>query len=90
MRLIDADYARDEILFGEAYVSDELAVYIKRLFEELPTIFPDSLVRRGRCELCEDYDNMANMVCYIPSDNGDAKDIPVKFCPACGGALMED
>ena len=47
IRMIDANYARDKLLFGEAYISDELAVYINRLFEELPTIEAEP-VKRGR------------------------------------------
>lgn len=47
MKAIDGDYVRDEILFGEAYVSDELAVYIKRVFDDAPTIEAEP-VRRGK------------------------------------------
>lgn len=38
MKLIDGDYVRDEILYGEAYVSSELELYIKRVFDKAPTI----------------------------------------------------
>ena len=35
-RCIEAYSVRDEILYGEAYVSAELEVYIKKVFDDAP------------------------------------------------------
>ncbi len=36
---------------------------------------------RERCNICRDYDNFAEIVCY----NGETgKDIPINYCPNCG------
>lgn len=95
MRLIDAKKSVSKVDAAFALYLDHndiLQLYsdVRLAIIDAPTISPDSLVKRGRCELCEDYDNIANMVCYIPLESGEAKDIPVNFCPVCGGALMED
>ena len=49
MRIIDADVARDKLLYGEAYISDELASYIERIFEELPTVDAVPVIRCKDC-----------------------------------------
>lgn len=47
MKPIDGDSVRDEILYGEAYVSAELEVYIKRVFDDAPTLDYKDLVPQG-------------------------------------------
>ena len=39
---------------------------------------------KTECDLCEDYDTIANIVCYLPDDNGDGKTISIEYCPCCG------
>lgn len=41
------------------------------------------------CKYCEDLDNLYDIVCYIPTEDGDSIDIPVNFCPVCGRNLEE-
>ena len=44
-------------------------------------------VKHGRCKFCEDYDTIAEVVCYMPNDNGGATDIPINYCPNCGAKM---
>jgi DNA-binding XRE family transcriptional regulator len=39
------------------------------------------------CSYCEDLDWLNAIVCYVPTDNGSATDIPVNYCPNCGTEL---
>ena len=48
---------------------------------------PESLRPKGRCKFCEDLDWMQDIVCYVPHDNGNSTDIPVKYCPNCGAKM---
>ena len=41
------------------------------------------------CWLCDDCDTLYQIVCYLPNDNGGAKDIPIHHCPVCGRQLEE-
>lgn len=42
------------------------------------------------CWLCGNEDNINQVVCYLPADNGGATDIPLRHCPICGRQLEED
>ena len=42
-----------------------------------------------KCWLCEDYDRLVEIVCYLPHDNGDATSIPIDFCPKCGRKISD-
>ena len=44
-------------------------------------------VSNGRCWLCEDYDRLVEIVCYLPNDNGGATDISINYCPCCGNKI---
>lgn len=44
---------------------------------------------RKPCKWCEDMDEVYEIVCYLPHDNGSATDIPLRFCPMCGRRLEE-
>ncbi len=49
----------------------------------------DVPMESNQCWLCEDYDTICQVVCYLPSDNGGATDIPINHCPVCGKPLKE-
>ena len=42
------------------------------------------------CPLCDDYDVLVEMVCYLPSESGGAWDIPINYCPICGRKVDEE
>lgn len=43
--------------------------------------------KRERCWLCDDYDRLVEVVCYLPKDNGGAITVPINFCPNCGADM---
>lgn len=43
--------------------------------------------KKGRCKFCEDYDTLAEVVCYLPHDNGGATTVPINYCPNCGADM---
>ena len=47
------------------------------------------LAQTEPCWLCDDCDILYQVVCYLPNDNGCAKDIPIHHCPVCGRQLEE-
>lgn len=84
MRLIDGDYVRDEILYGDAYVSDELAVYIKREFDNAPTIDPENLRSRGKW--IHDYNNLYGCSNCMERETMSHKRLK-PYCPNCGAKM---
>ena len=77
MRLIDADNARDKLLYGEAFISEELSAYIKRFFDELPTIDAVEVVRCKDCRhcgFCGESTNLEVMGFYGYCSRGERKD----------------
>ena len=56
-RYIEADSVRDEILYGEAYVSAELEVYIKKVFDYAPIADVVEVVRCANCVYHTVFDN---------------------------------
>ena len=42
-RAIDAENTMNKLLYGDAYISEELAKYIKQVFDEQPTIEAESV-----------------------------------------------
>lgn len=86
MNPIDGDYVRDEILYGEAYVPDELAVYIKRVFDEAPTIEAEVVKHSRWGELDYDFDTDT----YTrPCSNCGYKsaEYSKSYCPNCGAKM---
>lgn len=39
------------------------------------------------CKFCENDSLLADLVCYIPTDDGLSIDIPVHYCPNCGARM---
>ena len=39
------------------------------------------------CLFCEDYDEFSQIVCYLPTGNGDCIPIPMNRCPVCGADM---
>ena len=92
-RYIDSDSVRDEILYGEAYVSAELEVYIKRVFDNAPTADVAPVVH-GKWEKSEDDYCGLNIIkcslcreewCFEVED--DVIDLNYKYCPNCGSKM---
>ena len=48
------------------------------------------MANEKQCWLCDDYDILVEMVCYLPSENGGAATIPINYCPACGRKVDEE
>ena len=46
-RAIDAENTMNKLLYGDAYISEELAEYIKQVFDEQPTIEAET-VKHGK------------------------------------------
>ena len=89
MRLIDADYARDKLLFGEAYISDELAEYIKRLFGELPAIEAEP-VKRGRWVMKETMIRSPYAKNAYCSECLEETSYAYNYCPNCGAKMERE
>lgn len=47
----------------------------------------ESAMNHRRCKFCEDYDKFGEIVCYLPTENGDAIIIPLNYCPNCGAKM---
>ena len=83
-RCIEADSVRDEILYGEAYVSAELEVYIKKVFDDAPAADVAPVVH-GRWKGAGMGDYYCSLCCEEVSGNRH------KFCPNCGAKMdLED
>lgn len=87
MGLIDADAMKEELLWGNVYLSDNETNALVDLIDNQPTIDPESLRPRGRwkdacyyhdCPLCYECSNCGLKLMYKPN-----------YCPHCG-AKMED
>lgn len=48
------------------------------------------MANEKQCWLCEDYDTLVEMVCYLPNDNGGSTTIPINYCPVCGRKVDEE
>ena len=59
---------------------------IRRVIEGLPTIEATPVVH-GQCKFCEDYDKFGEIVCYLPTENGEAIPVPLNYCPNCGAKM---
>ena len=46
-----------------------------------------ALVANDGCIICSDSDSTSGIVCYMPNKNGEAKNIPINYCPVCGIAV---
>ena len=83
-RCIEADSVRDEILYGEAYVSAELEVYIKKVFDDAPAADVAPVVH-GWWKGAGMGDYYCSLCCEEVSGNRH------KFCPNCGAKMdLED
>lgn len=69
-------------------MTDEDLMKIRNLgqknFMEIKQKLNELQITENKCWLCDDLDKIYEMVCYIPTDNGGAIDVPVIFCPKCG------
>ena len=81
MRVIDANKLMLKDLGNNTYLITEEAIRNAPTFEAVP------VEEHGSCSYCEDEDEMYNIVCYIPNDNGGATYVPINFCPNCGRKL---
>ena len=64
--------------------------YIRRCFQEDIRLFStalaalrDALRRQDGCDVCN-HDGFDEMVCYIPTENGDGLMVMSNYCPNCG------
>ena len=92
-RYIEADSVRDEILYGEAYVSAELEVYIKKVFDEAPDADVAPVVHGKWKEteplMCGTYGNAWWL--FECSNCGRTYFTTHKYCPNCGAKMgLED
>ena len=87
-RLIDAEKTMNKLLYGDAYISEELAEYIKQVFDEQPTIEADP-VKHGRwvvthlpdvfqCDYCKKATKMDELC---------DSEILRAYCPNCGARM---
>ena len=58
-----------------------------RNFMEIKEKLNNLQLKNNECGFCNDLDKIQKIVCYIPTDNGNAIDVPVNFCPKCSKKL---
>jgi hypothetical protein len=44
----------------------------------------------NKCWLCDDYDVLVEIVCYLPYESGGSRTIPINYCPICGKKIEEE
>lgn len=44
----------------------------------------------NKCWLCDDYDVLIEIVCYLPYESGGSSTIPINYCPICGKKIQEE
>lgn len=87
MRLIDADAMKEELLWGNVYLSANETNALVDLIDNQPTIDPESLRPRGRWErMLDPYGKLEG---FIHVKCGFYGPCAHNFCPNCG-AKMED
>lgn len=94
MRMIDADSAKQELLWGNVYLSDNETNALVELLDNQPAIDPESLRSRGTWEGAADgyadgelvYDTWTCSECGYTVETDDP-DALFKFCPNCGAKM---
>ena len=94
MRLIDADALRADAITrsgGTEFAFDNCYPFwqFSQAIAQAPTIEAAPVVH-GRCKFCEDYDKFGEIVCYLPTENGEAIPVPLNCCPNCGARMDGD
>ena len=81
MKVIEAEKLILKDLGNNTYLITEEAIRNAPVFEAVP------VEEYSGCNYCKNEDEIYEIVCYIPYDNGGATDIPINFCPNCGRKL---
>lgn len=86
-RLIDADTMKEELLWGNVYLSDNETNALVDLIDNQPTIDPESLRPRGHWESPSKLLNIVNCTACKTTFPGDFDEF--RYCPNCG-SFMEN
>ena len=93
IRYIEEDSVRDKILYGKAYISAELEVYIKKVFDETP-VADVAPVRHGKWIETGYYSRSKNPIYLCSVCHKEVEDRFIKnhkFCLHCGAKMdLED
>lgn len=85
-RAIDAENTMNKLLYGDAYISEELAEYIKQVFDEQPTIEAEPMKHGKWIEINAAHaDYLACSVCK--SEYGGYSAADFDYCPHCGARM---
>ena len=89
-RAIDAEKTMNKLLYGDAYISEELAEYIKQVFGEQPTIEAKA-VKHGKWEFGRQ-NGAAGQWCTncksgFAGENAEWIAKEHDFCPKCGARM---
>lgn len=87
MRLIDADAMKEELLWGNVYLSDNETNALVDLIDNQPTIDPESLRPRGHWERPSKVLNIVTCTACKTTFPGDFDEF--RYCPNCG-CFMEN
>ena len=82
MRLIDADAMKEELLWGNMYLSDNETNALVDLIDNQPTIDPESLRPKGHWERPSKLLNIVNCTACKTTFPGDFDEF--RYCPNCG------
>ncbi len=87
MRLIDADHMKEELLWGNVFLSAIQTNTLVDLIDNQPTIDPESLRSKGHWERPSKLLNIVNCTACKTTFPGDFDEF--RYCPNCG-CFMEN
>lgn len=84
-KIIDADAMKEELLWGNVYLSDNETNALVDLIDNQPTIDPENLRPKGHWESPSKLLNIVNCTACKTTFPGDFDEF--RYCPCCGAKM---